>query len=134
MSAYTTLETQLMSAHHIVAALDDLGFRAELHQSPQPLVGFEGQLRAQRAEVIVRRESIGSLSNDLGFARNPDGTYTAIISDFDRARFDAAWLMKLTQRYAYHVAREQLEEKGFSLVEEQVDERDTVRLTLRRTA
>ena len=134
MSAYTTLETQLMSARHIVAALADLGLQAELHQVPQPLIGYEGDARAQTAEVIVRREQNGWLSNDLGFSRNPDGTFTAVISDYDRASHGGQWLMKLTQRYAYHVTREQLEEKGFDLVEEQVDQDDTVRLTLRRTA
>ena len=135
MSAYTLINTQLMSDKFLMRALADVGFNdVELHEKPQTLVGFEGLDREQRAEIIIRRRHLGGASNDLGFSRNSDGRFTAIVSDFDRARFGGAWLMKLTQRYAYHVTREKLTEQGFDLVEEKVDEQETIRLTLRRSA
>jgi len=38
----------------------------------------------------------------------------------------------LTRRYAYHAARSKLEEQGFSLVEEQVEDGNRVHLVMRR--
>ena len=135
MSAYTLIETQLVSEEHLVRALEDLGFeQVERHAAAQPLVGFEGLRREQRAEIIIRKRYLDAASNDLGFARDASGRFTAIVSDFDRGRFGGPWLQRVTQRYAYHVTRDKLAEQGFALVEERVDERDTIRLTLRRTA
>ena len=57
-----------------------------------------------------------------------------MISDLDRPRYNEQWLQKLSQRYAYHVAKEQLLEQGFHLVEETVEANKTIRLTLRRMA
>ncbi len=135
MSAYTTLETQLVSAEHIVLALRDLGFPVvELDETGRSLVGWQGDRRAERAQVIVRREHIGEQSNDIGFARGHDGTFVALNSEFDREHcgYGDEWLGRLTQRYAYHVARSQLEDRGFDLVEETVDNEETIRLVLRR--
>lgn len=135
MSAYTVIDTQLVSTAHLMCALKDVGFNdVELHDTPQRLVGFEGLRRQQRAEIIIRKCHLDGGSNDLGFSRNADGKFTAIISDFDRPRFGGTWLMKVTQRYAYHVTRDKLAEQGFDLVEETVDEKQTIRLTLRRSA
>ncbi len=135
MSAYTTLQTQLVSAYHLKRALESLGFpEVELHETPQPLIGFEGQDRNQTAEVIIRRHHLGAASNDIGFRRDGNGRFIAVIGDFDRQRFDTAWLMRLTQVYAYQVAREQLQQQGFELVEEEMDSRRTIRMTLRRVA
>ena len=137
MSAYTTLQTRLVSADHLAMALRDLGLAgAELHEAGTALVGWLGDRRAERAEVVVRREHLTDSSNDIGFARGPDGTFVALISEYDREHcgYDDAWLERLTQRYAYHVARGQLEERGFDLVEESVDADDTIRLVLRRSA
>ena len=84
--------------------------------------------------MIVRRKYIDALSNDLGFRKEADGRFVGIISDYDRNRFDASWLKGLSQRYAYHVARETLSEQGFDLVEEKRNVDGTIQLTLRRMA
>ena len=135
MSHYTILETQLVSEKHLVLALKDMGFAdVEVHAEAQHLVGYEGIARSQLAHVIVRREHVGRWSNDLGFFRKADGTFEVFVSDFDQPTYGAAWLGKLTQRYAYHVARDLLAEQDFSLVEEEVDARGAIHLTLRRMA
>jgi hypothetical protein len=104
----------------------------EVHDRPQPLVGWLGDRRSQSAEVIVRQRHVGLNSNDLGFARDEGGNYCALISDFDRFRFNATWLKRLHQRYAYHVSRDRLTEQGFDLVAEERTEDGNIRLTLRR--
>ena len=72
MSAYTLIETQLVSEEHLVRALEDVGFeQVERHAAAQPLVGFEGLRREQRAEIIIRKRYLDAASNDLGFAQAP---------------------------------------------------------------
>ena len=133
MSAYTVIQTRIVSREHLVQALKEMGFeQVEVHARPVPLQGFEGTARQNKAEVVIRRQHISSLSNDIGFARDAQGFYRAIISDFDRNRFGTPWLMKLNQRYACQVAKQQLQAQGFELVEEQLDQQQTVRMTLRR--
>jgi hypothetical protein len=119
----------------LVRALADVGFkRVEVHETAQHLYGYRGDKRPQRAEVIIRRKYIGRLSNDIGFKRCADGTFEAVISEYDRRRYSKRWLGRLTQRYAYHVARAKLEERGFDLVTEETQQDGRIHLTLRRVA
>ena len=135
MSHYTTLDTTIVSAEFLVQALADMGFAdVEVHEVAQPLIGWRGDLRETQAEVIVRRRHLGRSSNDIGFARNAEGRFEALISEFDRRRYDQAWLGKLTQRYAYRVARDNLAKQDFTLVEESMDDDRTIRMTVRRMA
>lgn len=135
MSHYTVMKTTLGDIETLIEALADMGFATvETHAEPQALVGYRGDARASRAEVIIRRRYVGGASNDIGFARNPDGTLSAIISDFDRKSYDVAWLGRLTQRYAYRLARKTLAAQDFDLIEEHVDDQRRIHLTVRRMA
>ena len=135
MSAYTTLQTHLVSARHLHQALKDLGFNeVELHErDPQPLNGSMADGSTLRAEVIIRRRFISGGFGDIGFVRNPQGRLDVVIAEQDRRQFDVAWLLRLRQRYAYHVVQDQLTQQGFSLVNEAVDANQSIRLVLRRT-
>lgn len=78
-------------------------------------------MRQQKAEIIIRRKSIGSASNDIGFKQQEDGTFSAIISDFDSSTYDKDWLNQLCQTYAQETVREVANEQGFSFEEEVID-------------
>lgn len=133
MSHFTTVKTQMVSTEHLLKALRDLGFtNVEGHEIPQALYGYLGDVRPQRSEVIVRRQFIGPASNDIGFTRDSTGTFVAVISEFDRRQYDTKWLERLTQRYAYHVAKDQLEAQDFTVVEEEVLADNTIHITVRR--
>lgn len=133
MSHFTVLNTRLTDREALVEALGDLGFRkVEVNDTPKKLKGWLGDNRIQTAEVIIRKKHVGFASNDIGFKMKPDGTYQALISDFDRPRFDKEWIEKLTQRHAYHLARRKLTEKGFDVVEESVERDGRIHITLRR--
>ncbi|MEG4595403.1 DUF1257 domain-containing protein [Microcoleus sp. F8_C2] len=87
----------------LVKALADMGFsNVEVHQTLQNLYGYQGDVRPEKGQVILRRQYIGSASNDIGFNRRQDGTFEAIISEYDRSRFSLEWLNQLAQRYNYH--------------------------------
>lgn len=135
MSHFTRLKTRITDKAALVKALADVGYKlVEVHDAPQHLYGYQGDKRAQTAEVIVRRRHIGLLSNDLGFRRTEDGSFEAIISRYDRRKHSQAWLDRLTQRYAYHVARAKLQEQWFDLVSEETAKDGRIHLVLRRLA
>jgi hypothetical protein len=135
MSHFTTIKTRLHDAQALVQALTDLGLKnVEVHETAQHLFGFLGDKRQQTAEIIIRRKHVGRMSNDLGFKRAADGTFTAIISGFDRSKYDARWMQRLTQRYGYHVACRKLTDQGFDLVKEETQADGRIHLVLRRMA
>lgn len=101
MSKYSENQTQFKDAELLVQALAEMGYTTvEVNKEAQNLVGYHGDTRADKAEIIVRRAYIGKASNDIGFRRNVNGTYGAIISDFDSHRHNAQWLSKLKVKYA----------------------------------
>lgn len=134
MSHFTTIKTQIKNVDALVKALADVGFRSvEVHQTAQALMGYEGDVRSQTAEVIIRRKFVGRLSNDIGFKRQPDGTYEAIISDYDRRHgYGDDWLGQVMQRYGYHHLTATAAQQGFAIEEEENLEDGTIRLVVAR--
>lgn len=133
MSHFTTLRTRLADREALLKGLADLGFREiESHATPEHLMGYQGDQRRQTAEVIIRRKHVGRMSNDIGFKLGPDGCFEAIISEFDRSKYNQEWLNRLCQRSACHSARAKLGEQGFEVVSEEKTSDGRVHLTLRR--
>lgn len=133
MSHFTRIRTQLRDTEVLVEALHAVGHRhVEVHDEPRTLYGFQGDARQERAEVIIRRAHIGSASNDIGFARRPDGSYEAIISDYDRRRYDEAWLAKLTHSYGHAATLRYAATHGYEVATDELRQDGTRRLTLRR--
>lgn len=103
MSHYSEVQIELTDEGCLVAALDRLGFegKVEVHQTPQALFGYQGDVRAQKAHLIIRREHVGPAANDLGFEKQPDGKYRVWVSEYDAKYngYNEAWLGKLKQAY-----------------------------------
>jgi len=114
MSKYAEIETTIRSEKYLNEALLLLGYKPEIHQEPQPLEGYLGDRRAELAHVIIRRQQIGGSSNDVGFRRQPDGTYRAIVSEFDK-RTHPELLGLVSQRYAEVRTIAQAKNKGYKL-------------------
>ena len=113
----------------MLKALADVGYTTvEVHQEPQQLCGYHGDLRSQRAHVIVRRQYVGRASNDLGFVKSSDGTYRAIISDFDKGRHNDAWMLKLTDSYSEHGVVKQAARQGLRFLGRKKDAQGQVQL------
>ena len=66
---------------------------------------------AARAEVVIRRRHLWTAANDIGFARQQDGTYLAYISEYDR-EVQPNWHTRLLQAHGVHVAQRQLRKLG----------------------
>jgi hypothetical protein len=135
MSHFTVLNTRIIETDALVKALTDMNFKnVEVHETAQHLYGYQGDVRQQTAEVIIRRQYIGRASNDIGFKRNKNGAFDAIISDYDRRKYSQQWLNRLIQRYAYHVIKAKTEEQGFTLLTEETQQDERIHLVLRRMA
>lgn len=134
MSHFTRIRTQLRDAETLVEALHAVGHpHVEVHDHPQTLYGYQGDPRPEKAEVVIRREHIGSASNDIGFTRRPDGSFEAIISEYDRSRYDKAWLTRLTHSYSHAATLRYAATHGYEVATDELQEDGTRRLTLRRT-
>ena len=135
MSHYTRTTTRLSNESALVAALAAMGFPdVECHEQPATLYGYRGDARKDRANVIIRRKHIGGASNDVGFARTPEGDFVAIISEFDARHFDTNWLRQLAVEYAKATVNEFATQNGWSTADApEIEEDGTVRLTLRRS-
>lgn len=123
----------------MIKALTDMGFKEaqlKINKEAQQLQGYQGDLRDQTAEIILPRAVVGGCSNDIGFKLQSDGSYGAIISDYDKGNQEAnrksehakdcggysdKWLKKLNQRYAYHKMKDQLSDNGFFIESESTE-------------
>ena len=133
MSHFTSIKTQIKQVEPLLQALADLGFKAvEVHETAQNLFGFRGDVRSQVAEVIIRRQYVGAASNDIGFKQQADGSFEAIISDYDRQIYSQQWLNQLTQRYGYHALMTTAPEQGFTVETEEVLTDGTIRVVVGR--
>jgi hypothetical protein len=89
MSKYKAIQTEIKDADLLAKVLQQVGaargFEVENHLGdPQHLIGFLGKQRPETAEFIVRRNYLAGASNDLGLARQEDGTWKWIVSEYDQ--------------------------------------------------
>ena len=135
MSHYSEVMIELTDEGCLVAALGRLGFKdkVEVHGKAQELYGYQGDVRSQKAHVIIRRTHVGPAANDLGFERQADGRYRVWVSDYDQKynKYDEAWLGRLKQAYGVEKARAEARKRGYRVSEQKLDD-GRVRLVLRR--
>jgi len=115
----------MVEKSYLIQALADLGYTCE--EGHVEIRGFGGN--RTRVEMKVTTKNPGY---DIGF-RNAGNAYEIVadwwgIRDTNREQF----LQQVLQRYAYHAARAKLEEQGFTLVNEEVQDGERVHLVLRR--
>ena len=100
MSAYHTQRTIYKDKDCVVEALGEMGYtNVEIHEVAQNLIGYHGDTRPQKANIIVRRQYVGRAANDLGFVKQADGTYSAIVSDYDSGKHNTTWMTALKVAY-----------------------------------
>lgn len=126
MSHFSRIQTKMVEKDFILQALKDLGFAYE--EGQQEVRGFGGQ----KTEVDIRIPL--KLSYDVGLRHTAEG-YTLVADWFGvRGVNQKDFTNRLMQRYAYHATRAKLEQQGFDMVEETVEETGQIRIVLRRMA
>lgn len=131
MSKYSTNPVpQFKDESLLVAALREMGFDAneiEQHTLPQQLIDFQGRptrytdKNGDKAHIILRRTAInrhlsGGASNDVGFRRNGDGSYSAIVSEYDSSYVNSRWMGQLTGAYTRQSVIQKAAKQGFRFV------------------
>ncbi len=118
MSAYVDVKT-CYKKHNmalLAEALREMGYEVETHEKPVGLYGYHGDLRPQKANVVVRRRHVGPSANDIGWEFNEDGTCTEHISEYDRGHtFKKVKQDKLAQTYAEKVVTQAAKKSGFKM-------------------
>lgn len=102
-SEYLEVKTNFICKKSLFDALESIYGKGhvECHEESVQLRGYHNDLRKETAEIVVRRQYVGSQSNDLGFKLQPDGTYTMIRSEYDkRTHFSDNKLHELEAAYA----------------------------------
>src|ERR1700677_4681275 len=119
MSAFLPFETEFNDQDCLVKALaenDVIQYtNVEVHETPQNLYGYHGDMRPEKANIIVRRKDIGGASNDIGFVKGENGKYTAIISDFDKGRHNDKYMTGLKRSYAAARMHKEARRQGLKL-------------------
>lgn len=129
MSHFVECQTEFRDPEALVAALIERGFtedQIEVHAESVPLYGYQGDVRPQKAHIVIRRQHIGAGANDVGWERQPDGAYRAWISEFDAgvgryqsrqssARFNATMQNRIKQEYAFQIISRQQRAFGRSV-------------------
>ena len=125
MSHFTTIKTKITHKDYLKKALTDLGYSYQ--EGNVKIGGYSGNTAA---EIKI---AAGNSGYDIGFRLN-NQVYDVVadwwgIRNINREQF----LQSINQRYAYHAAKDKLEEQGFSLVTEEVQQEGRIHLVLRRT-
>lgn len=90
----------------LLAALAALGYVEVEEGEALPLFGYQGDMRPETAEIVVRRRYVGSLSNDIGFVRTAQG-YVPLVSEYDqRAVLGGQFVVRLRTAYSEQVVAE----------------------------
>ncbi len=130
MSEYSTNKTIFKDASLLIAALIEMGFDAseiEHSDSAKQLFDYHGHatkytdVNGDKAEIIIRRNHVNArlssgASNDIGFKRQPDGTYAGVISAYDSNFANSAWLGKLTAAYSRKAIVQRATKQGLRFV------------------
>lgn len=126
MSHFSRIQTQIKETKYLLQALKDLGFSYE--EGEQQINGFGGRKTPVDIRVPLK------FSYDIGF-RKSGGKYE-IVADWYGVRGvnQKEFTQKLMQRYAYHATRDKMQQQGFDMVEEKVEETGQIRIVLRRMA
>lgn len=116
MSAYSEVKTEFKDGDLLLEALKAMGFQPRnCIGKPAHLEGYHGDQREQLADIIIPRAQVGTASNDIGFVKGPDGTFRAIISDYDSTRHNQKWLNEVKTNVADAGIQKQAKKMGLRL-------------------
>ena len=116
MSAYKTVECDIVDLDCLIEALKLLGFDPIIHDELTSLTGYRNDIRDEKAKIIIPKEQINfftGASNDIGFVWNETNEkFDMIISDYDKKlKMD----IRIIQAYVKIVLEKELAKNGFKI-------------------
>jgi hypothetical protein len=114
--------TQMVEKEYLTQALGDLGHA--WREGPARLGLF-----GPRVDIKVQVRG-----HNIGFRKAGQTYEMVVVGERGWSANRAQFLQQVSQRYAYHAARAKLEEQGFTLASEEVQQDGRIHLVLRRVA
>jgi len=122
VSHFTSVKTKIKNLVCLQRALKDLGYEfvvAEEHQMVQ-VRGYQGQ----KADGVMAIKA--SKTYDIGVRQTADGTYEFFADwwgvETTRGVEEQEFIKQITRRYSYHMVKQEIEKKGWTLEEEKQGE------------
>jgi len=97
MSEYHIFDLDFDDIDCLLESLGEMGYKPKVNEIAQPLHGYAGDLRKQKAHIIIPKSQVGMASNDVGFER-VKGKYIMHLSEFDQNGFKTNKLKQLYQK------------------------------------
>ena len=133
MSEFHVLELSFKDEKCLIEVLKEMGYKPKIVKQAQNLYGYQGDVRSQKAHIIIPRSQVGSASNDVGFERTSEG-YTLHISEYD---ISARTFKKdkLKQNYAEKkIMKEVRKDHRFRLKKKTITKNGNIVLNMVRTS
>lgn len=129
MSHFTNVETKIKNLVLLKAALKDLGYEFVEAEQGVEVRGYLGQKVMADLSVKV------SKTYDVGVQQTANGY--VFVADWwgvetTRGITQEAFVKQVTQRYAYHVVKSEIVRQGYAIEEDEVQENQTISLTVRK--
>lgn len=127
MSKYVVLNVEFNDKDCLKGALKEVGYtEIEEHTEAQSLYGFQGDERAEKANIIIRRKHVGGASNDVGFLKNAKGGYDMVISEYDK--HNVKLMKELHQQYAAMKVKKQFKTMGYTVTGQKTDAKARIKI------
>lgn len=99
ISEYKVINVDFKDQQTLVESLVEMGYKPKIHKNAQPLYGYQGDEREQKAHIILPRSQVGGSSNDVGFERTKTGF------QLHASQYDSPWrtgqkIQQLRQTYS----------------------------------
>jgi len=101
MSKYIDCEMNIQNQDALIAALHEMGYKTIEVGHNISLYGYHGDRRAETADVVIRRKYVRVAANDIGFRKQEDGTFKAIVSQYDLGQ-DPHFVEKVVELASIH--------------------------------
>jgi hypothetical protein len=129
MSHFTTVQTKIKCLVTLKKAIEAMGF--SFLEGVNQVRGYQGQL-ADAVAVIDTKSSY-----DIGVVQSAEGY--SLIGDWEMLQVRAGveqeeFTKQVNKNYAYFKVLDEVQKKGYQVVEEQTDAKDVVHVRVRRWA
>lgn len=136
VSHFSQIKTKIDNREHLVGALEQLGLKPNVFETPQPLRGYYGEQDEYYAQIIIPGSSL-QLCADIGFIWNETtGVYDLIHDSYETSRRLGKdfFTHQLLEKYGDRVIRAkaaELEQRlgTCSITEINTNTKQTLRLT-----
>ena len=85
MSQYEELTTTMTDQQYLVEALTEMGYKPDVQTEGTALRGYGGISWNRPVQVTIPREQLRGALAPVGFGRDENGVFQAVIDDLDEA-------------------------------------------------